>query len=166
MGAPSRAAGGLEPARVPRASSPKPSVPRGYWSNSRRSAVGSCSARRPYVWASASGHQRHRGGTFPGSRRRFRDARRRSPGPGMPGRGENRARSALCVPFMGEGAPLVITKPASIPATNRRWRPCSIHGFTLGPVQAQHEYELAIGGGEPVGLLMNSGRLVLNVQVC
>ena len=49
--------------------------------------------------------------------------------------------------------------------TNRSGSPRSVHGFIFRPVQAQHEYEFAIGSGEPVGLPASSGELVLNVQV-
>jgi hypothetical protein len=52
-----------------------------------------------------------------------------------------------------------------IQTANRRRRPNSVHGFILRPVQAQHQYEFAIGSGEPVGFLVSSRGLVLNVQV-
>ena len=43
--------------------------------------------------------------------------------------------------------------------------PGAIHGFILRPVQAQHQYELPVGGGQPVGLLVRSRELALDVQV-
>ena len=43
--------------------------------------------------------------------------------------------------------------------------PRSVHSFILRPIQAQHQYEFAIGCGEPVGLLLGSGGIPLNVQV-
>ena len=47
----------------------------------------------------------------------------------------------------------------------RRGNPGPVNGFILRPVQAQHQYEFALGSREPIGLLVSPRELVLYVQV-
>ena len=52
-----------------------------------------------------------------------------------------------------------------IDTTYRRGNPGPVNGFILRPVQAQHQYEFALGSREPIGLLVSPRELVLYVQV-
>src|SRR5262249_20205698 len=62
----------------------------------------------------------------------------------------------------------VIRWPSILYALDCRRLPGAIEDrrFVLpGPVQAQHQNEAALGGGQPVGLLAGAGRLVLDGEV-